>query len=100
MKPFGTIVIAILVFGLPALAQPSPGRVFDNFDRSQGVNVYRPPAPPAPPVSNKIAKRVKKNGKWVVEYVDPLVKKTGRSTPRMTVAVTDGLAHAKAALQN
>jgi hypothetical protein len=92
MKPFGTIVIAILVFGLPALAQPSAGRVFDNFDRSQGVNVYRPPAPPAPPTANKIKKRVRRNGKWVVEYVDPLVKKTGKSTPRMTVAVSDGLA--------
>lgn len=92
MKPFGTIVIAILVFGLPALAQPSAGRVFDNFDRSQGVNVYRPPAPPAPATANKIKKRVKRNGKWVVEYVDPLVKKTGKSTPRTSVAVTDGLA--------
>jgi hypothetical protein len=89
MKPFGTILIAILVFGLPALAQPS-GRVFDNFDRSQGVNVYRPPAPPAAPTANKIKKRVKRNGRWVVEYVDPLVKKTGKSTPR--VVVTDGLA--------
>lgn len=90
MKPFGTIVIAILVFGLPALAQPSPGRVFDNFDRSQGVNVYRPSAPPAAPTANKIKKRVKRNGRWVVVYVDPLVKKTGKSTPR--VVVTDGLA--------
>lgn len=91
MKPFGTIVIAILVFGLPALAQPS-SRVFDNFDRSQGVNVHRPPAPPAEPTAKKIKKRVKRNGRWVVEYVDPLVKKTGKSTPRTTVAVTDGLA--------
>ena len=92
MKPFGTIVIAILVFGLPALAQPSSSRIFDNFDRAQGVNVYRPPAAPPAPIAKKIAKRVKRNGKWVVEYVDPLVKKTGKSTPRMTVAMSEGLA--------
>ncbi len=91
MKLFGTIIIAILVFGLPALAQPS-GRTFDNFDRTQGVQVYRPPAPPAEPTAKKIKKRVKRNGKWVVEYVDPLVKKTGKSTRRTTVSVTDGLA--------
>lgn len=89
MKPFGTIVIAILVFGLPALAQPSSSRTFDNFDRSQGVNVYRPPAPPPAPTAKKIKKRVKRNGKWVVEYTDSLVKKTVKSTPR--VVITDSL---------
>lgn len=91
MKPFGKIFIAILVFGLPALAQPS-ARVFDNFDRSQGVTVYRPPQPAAPadPNAGKVSKRVKRNGKWVTIYTDPLVKKTGQSKP--TVRVTESLA--------
>jgi soluble lytic murein transglycosylase-like protein len=59
-------------------------RVFDNFDRSQGVKVHTPPPPPDPN-AGKIAKRVKRNGKWVTEYVDPMVKKTAstRATNRL-----------------
>ena len=50
--------------------------MFDNFDRSQGVEVYYPPAPPIEKVSPK--KRKGKNG---------LVQRTA-----MTASVTDGLA--------
>jgi len=77
------IILAILTLSVAATAQ---NRVFDNFDRSQGVNVYLPPAPEPQPVT----RRVKKNGRWIVVTEDPLVKKTGSSRP--TQSVTDGLA--------
>lgn len=76
------ITLAILTLTLGVSAQ----RVFDNFDRSQGVQVQLPP-PPAP---LPIAKRIKKNGRWVVVTEDPLVKKTGSSKPTQSPA--DGLA--------
>lgn len=81
-------VPAILILSIGILAQPSV-RVFDNFDRSQGVTVHRP-APPPDPNAGKVAKRVKRKGKWVTIYEDPLVKKTASSKP--TVKVTDSLA--------
>jgi soluble lytic murein transglycosylase-like protein len=83
------IAAVALIFGSNAFAQTA--RVFDNFDRSQGVQVYRQPQPEVPADINagKVAKRVKRNGKWVTTYVDPLVKKTGKSTPRVTI--TDAL---------
>ncbi len=58
----------------------------DNFDRSQGVRVLLPPAPPAKLVARNVKR---KNGK--IETAEPkLVKKTVNS--RYVVAVTDGLA--------
>lgn len=89
MRKFLTAFAVALIVGTYASAQSS--RVFDNFDRSQGVQVQRAPQPAAPadPNAGKIAKRVKQNGKWITKYVDPLVKKTGRSTPR--VSITDAL---------
>jgi Transglycosylase SLT domain len=77
------LILAILTLSVGAAAQ---NRVFDNFDRSQGVNVYLPPQPEPQPV----AKRVKRNGRWVVVTEDHLVKKTGSSKPTQSVA--DGLA--------
>jgi soluble lytic murein transglycosylase-like protein len=76
------IILAILILSVSASAQ----RVFDNFDRSQGVNVQLPP----PPASLPVSRRVKKNGRWVVITEDPLVKKTGSSRPTQSPA--DGLA--------
>jgi len=76
------LILAILTLSVGAAAQ---NRVFDNFDRSQGVNVYLPPQPEPQPVS----KRVKRNGRWVVVTEDPLVKKTGSSRPTQSPA--DGL---------
>ncbi len=64
------LILAILTLSLGAAAQ---NRVFDNFDRSQGVNVYLPPQPEPQPV----ARRVKKNGRWMVVTEDPLVKNEG-----------------------
>ena len=78
-----------LIFGLiltlaPAVFAQNGPRGFDNFDRSQGVQVYLPPARPA----ILTAKKAKKKGtKWAVTVTDPLVKKTA-----MTASVADGLA--------
>ncbi|MEO5858413.1 MAG: lytic transglycosylase domain-containing protein [Pyrinomonadaceae bacterium] len=77
------IILAIATLSVGAAAQ---NRVFDNFDRSQGVNVHMPPPPEPMPV----AKRVKRNGRWVVITEDPLVKKTVSSRPTQSPA--DGLA--------
>lgn len=81
------IILSIFVFAGMATAQASQ-RTFDNFDRSQGVQVYYPPAP----LENAAPKtrRVKRNGKWVVEVVDPLKNKTKKTA--MTASVRDGLA--------
>jgi soluble lytic murein transglycosylase-like protein len=77
------LILSILTLTVGVAAQ---NRVFDNFDRSQGVNVYVPPQPEPLPVT----RRVKKNGRWVVITEDPLVKKTGSSRPTQSPA--DGLA--------
>lgn len=79
------ITLAIFTISAPLTAQ-SPIRVFDNFDRSQGVQVHIPAQPEPAPVT----KRVKRNGRWVVVTEDPLVKKTGSTKPASSV--TDGLA--------
>jgi len=76
------LILAILTLSVAASAQ---NRVFDNFDRAQGVNVYVPPQPEPKPVT----RRVKRNGRWVVVTEDPLVKKTVSSRP--TQSVSDGL---------
>lgn len=78
--------LLILVFLTVSVAASAQNRVFDNFDRSQGVNVQLPPPPPPLPVT----KRVKRNGGWVVVTEDPLVKKTVSS--KRTQGVSEGLA--------
>ena len=60
------LILAILTLSVGAAAQ---NRVFDNFDRSQGVNVYLPPQPEPQPVT----RRVKKNGRWVVVTPDGII---------------------------
>ena len=85
MKKAGFAIFAIVILGLSVHAQ---NRVFDNFDRSQGVSVYRPPAPEPPPTVTRRTKR----GKYEVVVKDNLVKKTAQ-----TSAVTDGLAIREAA---
>ena len=74
-------MLAVTILGVTAQAQ---NRVFDNFDRSQGVSVQREPTA-EPPAS--IPRRVKRNGRYEVVVKDNLVKKTAQ-----TSAVTDGLA--------
>jgi hypothetical protein len=76
-------LLTLLIAAVPAAAQ----RVFDNFDRSQGVQVYYPPVP-AMPVAAK--KKRGKNGKWEVVVDDKLTQKTVDS--RRTARVSDGLA--------
>ncbi len=73
----------LLLAGLTAVQAQT--RTFDNFDRSQGVQVYYPPAPVIAKAEQK-TRRVKRNGKWVVEVIDPLANKT-----KKTASVRDGL---------
>ncbi len=58
----------------------------DNFDRSQGVQVHRPPTPPP----TLVAKNVRKRNSRSAAAPGKLVAKTGSS--RYVVSVTDGLA--------
>jgi hypothetical protein len=88
----------LLIFGLIFVAASAHGqktapKTFDNFDRSQGVEVYLPPAPVLPATAKK-GKRGR-NGKMQVVVQDNLAKKTTARTG-MTVAVTDGLAQREA----
>ena len=71
-------ILTSILFVAPATAQ----RVFDNFDRSQSVQVYLPPAPEVEKPTPK--KRKGKNG---------FVQKTA-----MTANVTDGLASREGAM--
>lgn len=79
------ILLSLLVFTGISAGQTSQ-RTFDNFDRSQGVQVYYPPET-AVAETKKKTRRVKRNGKWVVEVIDPLANKT-----KKTASVRDGLA--------
>ena len=74
-----------LLFGLLSLSAFAQTKTpsFDNFDRSQGVQVFRPPPPP---VLNSLGRKGRR-GRMKVVVEDKLVKKTGQ-----TAAVTDGLA--------
>lgn len=87
MKRVWFIVILSSLLAVSAAAQSGP-RTFDNFDRSQGVQVFVP-APPAPVASGKASKR-KRGTKWKVAVEDNLVRKTAQTSP--TMKVTDGLA--------
>ena|SRR5688572_5340665 len=67
--------IALLLVSLAFVSSAHAQKVFDNFDRAQGVDVILPPAPKVEPIKKG------KRGK------NQLVKKTG-----LTASVTDGLA--------
>ena len=88
------IVLGLLILATSGYGQKTP-KTFDNFDRSQGVHVYLPPAPVVAAASRKKAVRTRRGTKWVVAVEDELVKKTANS--RWTVKVTDGLATRTAA---
>jgi hypothetical protein len=79
---FFTLSICVVTV-VPAAAQ----RVFDNFDRSQGVQVYRPPEPEVPITPKR---KRGKNGKWEVVVNNNLTQRTVDS--RRTANVSDGLA--------
>ncbi|MGQ0543056.1 MAG: lytic transglycosylase domain-containing protein [Blastocatellia bacterium] len=91
MKYFLSSFLIFLSLTVATLAQQGP-RVFDNFDRSQGVQVYTPPPPPA--AKKTIKKKV--NGKWVVVVQEPFIKRT--AITRRTASVSDGLATREAAV--
>jgi len=80
----------LLVCCLSATALGQNSRTFDNFDRSQGVQVHVPVVAAPADMVNRRTKRVKRNGRWVVVVDNKLVKKTSQSS---AVKVTDGLAH-------
>ncbi len=82
MKNLLLIVTVSCCLAISAFAQNSP-RVFDNFDTSKGVEVYTPPAPPAPA---KKVMRKNRYGKWVVAVEDKLVKRTVQSRPVLPVS--------------
>ena len=73
-----------LLFGLLSVSASAQTKtpVFDNFDRSQGVQVFKPEPPPALPSLKK-----GKRGRMKVVVEDKLVKRTVQ-----TASVTDGLA--------
>lgn len=85
MRQLNLVLLLIAFAAVYAAAQNAP-RAFDNFDRSQGVQVYLPPPPPAP---TKVVRK-KRGSKWVVAVEDKLVQKTGQTS--MVVKVSDGLA--------
>ena len=80
--------LALVSFCLAAsiYGQKTAPRTFDNFDRSQGVEVYLPPAPITAATTARKSKRGR-GTKYKVVVEDKLVKKTAQ-----TVAVSDGLA--------
>lgn len=82
--------IAMIAFSVACLANfaagQGPGRVFDNFDTSVGVDVIKPPVPVTP----KVLRKRNAQGKWVVIVQDKLVQKTGQNKP--SLGVTEGLA--------
>ena len=80
MKKVIPLVLFTLFVSYNSFAQAG-GRGMDNFDRSQGVQVYYPPAPPA----SFTAKSGKKKGP-----AGNLVSKT--ASTRQTASVADGLA--------
>ena len=88
----------LLALGLFALASAGYGqqkpKTFDNFDRSQGVQVFLPP-PPAMPLTAKKTTKVRRGSRWVVVVEDKLVQKTAQTSPAMKVS--EGLASRTAA---
>lgn len=84
MKKILLIVPALFCLAISSFGQ----KTFDNFDRSQGVQVF---LPAATLVSAPVSKKTKRGRgtKFQVVVEDKLVKKTAQST--RTAAVTDGL---------
>jgi hypothetical protein len=89
MKKTFLLITGLACLAVSASGQKSGPRTFDNFDRSQGVQVYLPPPPPVPASVKKMKRG--RNGKMQVVVQDNLVKKTVKTGP--TASVTDGLAH-------
>lgn len=89
MKKTFLLIVGLICVAAPAHGQKTAPKTFDNFDRSQGVQVYLPPSPFVPLAAGKKSKRGR-NSKMQVVVQDNLAKKTAKTV--MTVPVTDGLA--------
>jgi hypothetical protein len=77
----------LLFLSFTVISPVAAQRVFDNFDRSQGVSVYVPP----PPVVQAVPQRRRgKNGKLEYATDGRKIQKIGQTRP--TASVTDGLA--------
>lgn len=88
-KIFLLVLITSCCFTAVVTAQKTTGRTFDNFDRSQGVEVFIPPAPIATAARAKKVRRGKRSRMQVV-VEDKFANKTAKTG--WAVAVTDGLA--------
>jgi len=86
MKKTTLLILAFWCLAASAYGQKS-GPTFDNFDRSQGVQVY---LPPAPLVTSAKTKKRGKNSRMKAVVEDSAAKKTAKTG--WSVAVTDGLA--------
>jgi hypothetical protein len=84
------IALGLFAVASTAYSQNIP-KTFDNFDRSQGVQVYLPP----PPEVAKKTIKVRRGSKWVVVVEDKLVQRTAQSSRVQNV--TEGLATRTAA---
>ncbi len=87
-KTYVLILVSICLCAI-AHGQKAGPKTFDNFDRSQGVQLFIPPPPiVAKPISKKGKRSRGSSRQAIVE--DKEVKKTTKTA--LTVAVTDGLA--------
>jgi hypothetical protein len=89
MKKIFLLALATLTLAFAAYGQKSGPKTFDNFDRSQGVQIYLPPAPIVAKATTRKGKR-SRGSRMQVVVEDKLVKKTAKTG--WTVAVSDGLA--------
>jgi hypothetical protein len=89
MKKTFLLILASFCLAVSSYGQKTVVKTFDNFDRSQGVQVYMPPAPVIAKAPAKKGKRGR-GKRYEVVVEDKLVKKTAKTG--WTVAVTDGLA--------
>lgn len=95
MKRSFLIILISCILAVSAFAQKAP-KIFDNFDRAQGVKVHNTTAPPVVKAVN--ASKKKRSSKWQVAVEDRLDRKTTKLVKKTAkagsvLAVTDGLAH-------
>lgn len=82
------IILGIAVLSSAVFPQKS-GKTFDNFDRSQGVAVFLPPAPAPLVAAARNGAKKRRGSKYEVVVQDKLVKKTAQTG--WSLRVTDGL---------
>ncbi len=90
MKKVIPLILLTISVTIAGYSQSGP-RVMDNFDRSQGVQVYSPPVPPPALIARSVKKKGSRNGP-----ANKLVNKT--ASTRHIVAVTDGLANRESSM--